>query len=141
MQRAEFNSLANQSCLIHEIALDIGILSIDAIYHRCNLTQNATYDNRLNMLLQTSSDYLQLAQQQEPKWKKMLQHERDQKVRIEKMVEQLARQHSHLEEAAQHAIPSATPAGGHRPSRKLIDFYSFLFRFVNNVSMHLSAHF
>jgi len=71
------------------------------------------------MLLQTSSDYLQLAQQQEPKWKKMLQHERDQKVRIEKMVEQLARQHSHLEEAAQHAsLPSATPAGGHRPSRK-----------------------
>jgi len=74
--------------------------------------------NRLNILLQTSSDYLQLAQQQEPKWKKMLQHERDQKVRIEKMVEQLARQHSHLEEAAQHAIPSVTPAGGHRPSRK-----------------------
>jgi len=71
------------------------------------------------MLLQTSSDYLQLAQQQEPKWKKMLQHERDQKVRIEKMVEQLARQHSHLEEAAQHAaLPSATSAGGHRPSRK-----------------------
>lgn len=74
--------------------------------------------NGLNILLQTSSDYLQLAQQQEPKWKKLLQHERDQKVRIEKMVEQLARQHSHLEEAAQHAIPSATPAGGHRPSRK-----------------------
>jgi len=38
LQRAEFNSLANQSCLIHEIALDIGILSIDAIYHRCDLT-------------------------------------------------------------------------------------------------------
>lgn len=47
-----------------------------------------------------------MAQQQEPKWKKMLQHERDQKERIEKMVEQLARQHSHLEEAAQHALPS-----------------------------------
>lgn len=75
------------------------------------------------MLLQTSSDYLQLAQQQEPKWKKMLQHERDQKVRIEKMVEQLARQHSHLEEAAQHAIPSAVPTGGHRPSRKYIYLY------------------
>lgn len=50
----------------------------------------------------------------------MLQHERDQKVRIEKMVEQLARQHSHLEEAAQHAIPSVAPAGGHRQSRKFI---------------------
>lgn len=65
---------------------------------------------------------MQLAQQQEPKWKKMLQHERDQKVRIEKMVEQLARQHSHLEEAAQHALPSAVPTGGHRASRNNI-FY------------------
>ncbi|XP_043289479.1 oxysterol-binding protein 1 isoform X2 [Venturia canescens] len=69
-----------------------------------------------NAMIGTSSDYLQLAQQQEPKWKKLLQHERDQKVRIEKMVEQLARQHSHLEEAAQHALPSSIPAGGHRPS-------------------------
>ncbi|XP_072750194.1 LOW QUALITY PROTEIN: oxysterol-binding protein 1 [Anoplolepis gracilipes] len=73
-----------------------------------------------NAMISTSNDYLQLAQQQEPKWKKMLQHERDQKVRIEKMVEQLARQHSHLEEAAQHAIPSATIAGGHRPSHPAI---------------------
>lgn len=53
----------------------------------------------------------------------MLQHERDQKVRIEKMVEQLARQHSHLEEAAQHALPSAAPAGGHRASRNNFFFY------------------
>lgn len=50
----------------------------------------------------------------------MLQHERDQKVRIEKMVEQLARQHSHLEEAAQHALPSAVSTGGHRASRNFI---------------------
>ncbi|XP_067204687.1 oxysterol-binding protein 1 isoform X2 [Linepithema humile] len=73
-----------------------------------------------NAMISTSSDYLQLAQQQEPKWKKMLQHERDQKTRIEKMVEQLARQHSNLEEAAQHAIPSAVPTGGHRPSHPAI---------------------
>ncbi|XP_014606256.1 PREDICTED: oxysterol-binding protein 1 isoform X1 [Polistes canadensis] len=71
-------------------------------------------------MISKSNDYFQLAQQQEPKWKKMLQHERDQKVRIEKMVEQLARQHSHLEEAAQHALPSVTPAGGHRPSHSAI---------------------
>lgn len=45
----------------------------------------------------------------------MLQHERDQKERIEKMVEQLAMQHSHLEEAAQQALPS----GSHRPGRKI----------------------
>ena len=53
----------------------------------------------------------------------MLQHERDQKVRIEKMVEQLARQHSHLEEAAQHALPTAVTAGGHRASRNNSSFY------------------
>ncbi|XP_076249148.1 oxysterol binding protein isoform X4 [Calliopsis andreniformis] len=71
-------------------------------------------------MVNTSNEYLQLAQQQEPKWKKMLQHERDQKVRIEKMVEQLARQHSHLEEAAQHALPAAVPAGGHRTSHTTV---------------------
>ncbi|XP_016906592.1 oxysterol-binding protein 1 isoform X3 [Apis cerana] len=71
-------------------------------------------------MVNASNEYLQLAQQQEPKWKKMLQHERDQKVRIEKMVEQLARQHSHLEEAAQHALPSAVPTGGHRTSHTTV---------------------
>lgn len=30
----------------------------------------------------------------------MLQHERDQRLHLEEMVEQLARQHSHLEQAA-----------------------------------------
>lgn len=35
------------------------------------------------------------------KWQKMLQHERDQRMRLEEMVEQLARQHSSLEQAAQ----------------------------------------
>ncbi|XP_015592742.1 oxysterol-binding protein 1 isoform X2 [Cephus cinctus] len=74
-----------------------------------------------NAMISTSNEYLHLAQQQEPKWQKMLQHERDQKVRIEKMVEQLARQHSHLEEAAQHALPSATPAGGHRSSHTTVN--------------------
>ena len=58
-----------------------------------------------NAMTKSSEEYLQLAQQQEPKWKKMFQHEREQKNRIEKMVEQLARQHSHLEEAAQQALP------------------------------------
>ncbi|XP_020283344.1 oxysterol-binding protein 1 isoform X3 [Pseudomyrmex gracilis] len=72
-------------------------------------------------MVNKSGDYLQAAQHQEPKWKKMLQHERDQKVRIEKMVEQLARQHSHLEEAAQHAnIPSVMPASGHRLSHPAV---------------------
>lgn len=38
----------------------------------------------------------------------MLQHERDQKTQLENIVEQLARQHSHLEEAAHRHRPSET---------------------------------
>lgn len=81
---------------------------------------------------------MQLAQQQEPKWKKMLQHERDQKVRIEKMVEQLARQHSHLEEAAQHALPSAVPTGGHRASRNNIFYINMISNAVISVARILT---
>lgn len=36
----------------------------------------------------------------------MLQHERDQRQKLQEMVEQLARQHSHLEEAAHRHRPS-----------------------------------
>lgn len=44
----------------------------------------------------------------------MLSHEHEQRRRLEDMVEQLARQHSHLEQAAQQqarATPSGVPAG------------------------------
>jgi uncharacterized NAD(P)/FAD-binding protein YdhS len=58
------------------------------------------------MSLQACSDYLQTAQTQGHKWSKMLQHERDQKLHLEEMVEQLARQHSHLEQAAHRHRPS-----------------------------------
>ncbi|XP_014209543.1 oxysterol-binding protein 1 isoform X2 [Copidosoma floridanum] len=86
-----------------------------------------------NAMIKSSDEYLQLAQQQEPKWKKMLQHERDQKVRFEKMFEQLSRQYSSLEEAAQHALPTVQPgrsthsvAGNRSPSEEddeSVEFY------------------
>ncbi|XP_050094217.1 oxysterol-binding protein 1 isoform X5 [Anopheles aquasalis] len=60
-----------------------------------------------NAMINACSDYLQTAQTQGHKWSKMLQHERDQKLHLEEMVEQLARQHSHLEQAA---------ANRHRPN-------------------------
>lgn len=44
------------------------------------------------------------------KWVRLLHHEREQRIRLEEMVETLARQHSHLEEEAKeqmsHTIPS-----------------------------------
>lgn len=60
-----------------------------------------------NAMINACSDYLQTAQNQGHKWSKMLQHERDQRQHLEEMVEQLARQHSHLEAAAKsHNRPS-----------------------------------
>ena len=41
-----------------------------------------------------------MAQTEGKKWQKMLGHEHDQRVRLAEMVEQLAKQHSNLEEAA-----------------------------------------
>ena len=55
-----------------------------------------------NAMINACTDYLSTAQTQGHKWSKMLQHERDQRVHLEEMVEQLARQHSNLEQAAAH---------------------------------------
>lgn len=55
-----------------------------------------------NAMINACTDYLSTAQTQGHKWSKMLQHERDQRLHLEEMVEQLARQHSHLEQAAAH---------------------------------------
>lgn len=65
---------------------------------------------------QACSEYLHTAENQGQKWSKMLQHERDQRQQLQEMVEQMARQHSHLEEAAHR----------HRPSK----FFVLLFVFV-----------
>lgn len=59
-----------------------------------------------NAMIHTCSDYLDLAQTHGRKWQRMLQHERDQRLRLEDMVEQLARQLGGLEQAAkEHTIP------------------------------------
>lgn len=55
-----------------------------------------------NAMINACTDYLSTAQTQGHKWSKMLQHERDQRLSLETVVEQLARQHSHLEAAAAH---------------------------------------
>lgn len=63
---------------------------------------------------QACGEYATLAQTQGRKWQRMLSHEHEQRRRLEDMVEQLARQHSHLEQAAaqqQQARASALLAG------------------------------
>ncbi|KAG8236532.1 hypothetical protein J437_LFUL015806, partial [Ladona fulva] len=52
------------------------------------------------LLLKRCVEYVDLARTEVRKWQRILQHERDQRLRLEEIVEQLARQHSHLEQAA-----------------------------------------
>uniref|UniRef100_A0A1E1X9K1 Putative oxysterol-binding protein 1 n=1 Tax=Amblyomma aureolatum TaxID=187763 RepID=A0A1E1X9K1_9ACAR len=54
-------------------------------------------------MMNACSEYVQLAQSQGRKWVRMLQHEHEQCLRLQEMVEQLAKQHSSLERAAQEA--------------------------------------
>ena len=68
------------------------------------------------LLSQACGEYALLAQTQGRKWQRMLSHEHEQRRRLEDMVEQLARQHSHLEQAAQQqarsSVPNPNPSSG-----------------------------
>lgn len=52
-------------------------------------------------MFQACLEYLELAQTQGRKWQKMLQHEREQRIQLEEMVGQLAREQSALEHVSQ----------------------------------------
>ncbi len=49
---------------------------------------------------QACSEYAKAAQTQGKKWHKAIQYEKEQRQRLEKVVEELAKQHTKLEEAA-----------------------------------------
>lgn len=51
-----------------------------------------------NAMINACAEYLHLAQTHGQKWQKLLQHEHQQRLRLEEMVEQLAKQHSKMEE-------------------------------------------
>lgn len=70
---------------------------------------------------QACADYRDLVSTHGRKWQRMFQHEREQRSRLEQMVEQLARQHSHLENEAKQlehkhiAKKDSLTGGGSRP--------------------------
>ena len=66
-------------------------------------------------MINACNDYLRSAESQGHKWSKALQHEREARQRLEEIVEQLAKQHTQLEQAAslvQHnkVVPNPPPA-------------------------------
>ncbi|XP_042340791.1 oxysterol-binding protein 1-like isoform X2 [Plectropomus leopardus] len=52
-----------------------------------------------NAMINACRDFLSLAQNHSKRWQKALQVERDQRIRLEETLEQLAKQHNHLERA------------------------------------------
>lgn len=74
--------------------------------------------------LQACRDFLTLAQTHSKKWQKSLQYERDQRIRLEETLEQLAKQHNHLERAFRGAtvLPANTPDSvGSSKGKTLVD--------------------
>ncbi|NXI04234.1 OSBP1 protein, partial [Pachycephala philippinensis] len=66
------------------------------------------------VLPQACRDFMLLAQTHGKKWQKSLQQERDQRIRLEETLEQLAKQHNHLERAFRGAtvLPASTSGTG-----------------------------
>uniref|UniRef100_A0AAY4A9U2 Oxysterol-binding protein n=1 Tax=Denticeps clupeoides TaxID=299321 RepID=A0AAY4A9U2_9TELE len=62
-----------------------------------------------NAMINACRDFLALAQAHSKRWQKALQAEREQRVRLEETLEQLAKQHNHLERAFRGAtvLPSS----------------------------------
>ncbi|XP_035515722.1 oxysterol-binding protein 1-like isoform X3 [Morone saxatilis] len=71
-----------------------------------------------NAMINACRDFLSLAQSHSKRWQKALQVERDQRIRLEETLEQLAKQHNHLERAFRGAtvLPSSfsNPALGNK---------------------------
>uniref|UniRef100_A0A671YFH3 Oxysterol-binding protein n=1 Tax=Sparus aurata TaxID=8175 RepID=A0A671YFH3_SPAAU len=62
-----------------------------------------------NAMINACRDFLSLAQSHSKRWQKALHGERDQRIRLEETLEQLAKQHNHLERAFRGAtvLPSS----------------------------------
>uniref|UniRef100_A0A3Q2QJ89 Oxysterol-binding protein n=1 Tax=Fundulus heteroclitus TaxID=8078 RepID=A0A3Q2QJ89_FUNHE len=68
-----------------------------------------------NAMINACRDFLSIAQMHSKRWQKALQTERDQRIRLEETLEQLAKQHNHLERAFRGATvlpPSLSGVSG-----------------------------
>uniref|UniRef100_A0A8C5QBI1 Oxysterol-binding protein n=1 Tax=Leptobrachium leishanense TaxID=445787 RepID=A0A8C5QBI1_9ANUR len=66
-----------------------------------------------NAMINACRDFMSLAESHSKRWQRALQYERDQRLRLEETLEQLAKQHNYLERAFRGAtvLPAETHAG------------------------------
>uniref|UniRef100_A0A672H4Q2 Oxysterol-binding protein n=1 Tax=Salarias fasciatus TaxID=181472 RepID=A0A672H4Q2_SALFA len=77
-----------------------------------------------NAMINACRDFLALAQAHSKRWQKALQAERDQRVRLEDTLEQLAKQHNHLERAFRGAAQANASPDSKGEAQKEREFHS-----------------
>ncbi|XP_029475169.1 oxysterol-binding protein 2 isoform X3 [Rhinatrema bivittatum] len=65
-----------------------------------------------NAMINACRDFLELAKTHSRKWQRALQYEREQRIRLEETIEQLAKQHNSLERACRGAPALSSNAAG-----------------------------
>ena len=69
-------------------------------------------------MLQACSEFLDLAQNDGKRWHKMLQHEYEQKLKLQEALEQLAKDQNTLErQAKKYSHVGPTDTAGNKPGR------------------------
>uniref|UniRef100_H3A5E0 Oxysterol-binding protein n=1 Tax=Latimeria chalumnae TaxID=7897 RepID=H3A5E0_LATCH len=75
------------------------------------ISSDAKHHLRKRVRVNACHEFLKMAQTHSRKWQKTLQYERDQRIRLEETLEQLAKQHNNLERAFRGAtvLPANSP--------------------------------
>ncbi|XP_045136068.1 oxysterol-binding protein 1-like isoform X6 [Portunus trituberculatus] len=93
-----------------------------------------------NAMINACNDYVDVSSTAGRKWHRLLQHERDQRLRLEDMVEQLARQHSHLEQEAKEQMSQAMPPGhSHSDDEEETEFEDAVEELAENFIVHVNT--
>ncbi|XP_063596730.1 oxysterol-binding protein 1-like isoform X7 [Penaeus indicus] len=132
----------------HGAALQKSLAELEALDNTQDLTAKIKTVNERATLFRISSnaminacnDYVDVSGTAGRKWQRLLQHERDQRLRLEDMVEQLARQHSHLEQEAKEQMNQAMPPGhSHSEDEEENEFEDAVEELAENFIVHVNT--
>nr|XP_045616536.1 oxysterol-binding protein 1-like isoform X2 [Procambarus clarkii] len=132
----------------HGAALQKSLGELEALDNTHDLTaKTKTVNERAtlfrissNAMINACNDYVEVSSTAGRKWQRLLQHERDQRVRLEDMVEQLARQHSHLEQEAKEQMSQAMPPGhSHSEDEEENEFEDAVEELAENFIVHVNT--
>ncbi|KFQ36062.1 Oxysterol-binding protein 1, partial [Merops nubicus] len=108
--KVEDLSTCNDLIAKHGTALQRSLSELETLRLPAESTEKIKQVNERATLFRITSNAM--INTHSKKWQKSLQHERDQRIRLEETLEQLAKQHNHLERAFRGAtVLPAGPAG------------------------------